>query len=170
LDAGERGVNGKVVASFVVVFALIFGIGLYYVQEFYYYDTVAAEEVTLTAVNIATGEPEEIVADNIEAIDGSSSPIRFRACFTAGMSDAAMSETYQDYPEATPLNAPNWFECFNAQEIGAALEAGEAMAFLSQKEIHDGVDRVIAVFPDGRAFAWNQLNEKFNNEGSEPIQ
>ena len=162
--------NGKVVGSFVLVFALIFGIGLYYVQEFYYYDRVAAEEVTLTLVNVATGEPEEIVVSDLEAIDGSSSPIRFRACFTAGMSDATMSETYQEYPEATPLNAPNWFECFNAQAIGADLEAGDAMAFLSQKEIHDGVDRVIAVYPDGRAFAWNQLNEKFNDEGSEPIQ
>nr|WP_255553747.1 DUF6446 family protein [Maritimibacter sp. DP1N21-5] len=124
----------------------------------------------MTLVNVATGETEEIVANDVEAIDGSSSPIRFRACFQAGMSDAAMSETYQEYPGATPLNAPGWFDCFNAQDIGAALEAGEAMAFLSEKEIHDGVDRVIAVFPDGRAYAWNQLNEKYNDEGSEPIQ
>ena len=43
--------------------------------------------------------------------------------------------------------------------IGAALESGEALAFLSEPEIHPGVDRVVAVFPDGRAFAWHQLND-----------
>ncbi len=37
------------------------------------------------------------------------------------------------------------------------------MAFLGEKDIRDGgVDRVIAVYPDGRAFAWHQLNEKYD--------
>ncbi|MEC7760725.1 MAG: DUF6446 family protein [Pseudomonadota bacterium] len=162
--------NGKIVAGFIVVFTLIFGIGLYYTLVYAYYDRVAAEEVSFTMVNIATGQPEPIIADDIEAIDGSSSPIRFRACFTAGMSSPTMQETYVAYPDPTPLNAPGWFDCFDAQAIGTDLEVGQAVAFLSEKDIHDGVDRVIAVYPDGRAFAWHQLNEKFNDEGSEPIQ
>ena len=57
-----------------------------------------------------------------------------------------------------PLTAPGWFDCFDAVAIGEALEKGEAIAFLSQANIHPGVDRVVAVFPDGRAFAWHQLN------------
>jgi hypothetical protein len=56
-----------------------------------------------------------------------------------------------------PLNAPAAFPCFDAAAIGAALESGEALAFLSEPEIHPGVDRVVAVFADGRAFAWHQL-------------
>jgi hypothetical protein len=162
-------VNGKIVGGFVVVFSLIFGIVLYYTQVYAYYDRVAAEEVTLTLVNLSTGLEEEIVADNIQAIDGSSSPIRFRACFTAGMSSPTIQETYREYPDPTPLNAPGWFDCFDAQEIGTDLEDGQAIAFLSAKDIHDGVDRVIAVYPDGRAFAWHQLNEKYAEGGSEPI-
>ncbi|WP_288925044.1 DUF6446 family protein [uncultured Maritimibacter sp.] len=162
--------NGKLVAGFIVVVTLIFGIVLYYTQVYAYYDRVNAEEVSFTMVNISTGLAEPIIADDIEAIDGSSSPIRFRACFTAGMSSPTMQETYVAYPEPTPLNAPGWFDCFDAQEIGTDLEDGQAVAFLSEKNIHDGVDRVIAVYPDGRAFAWHQLNEKFNDEGSEPIQ
>jgi hypothetical protein len=39
-------------------------------------------------------------------------------------------------------------------------KAGEALAFLSEPNIHPGVDRVVAVFPDGRAFAWHQLNQR----------
>ena len=162
--------SGKLVAGFIVVVTLIFGIVLYYTQVYAYYDWVNAEEVSFTMVNISTGLAEPIIADDIEAIDGSSSPIRFRACFPAGMSSPTMQETYVAYPEPTPLNAPGWFDCFDAQEIGTDLEGGQAVAFLSEKNIHDGVDRVIAVYPDGRAFAWHQLNEKFNDEGSEPIQ
>ena len=34
---------------------------------------------------------------------------------------------------------------------------GEALAFLSQSDIAPDVDRVVAVFADGRAFAWHQF-------------
>jgi hypothetical protein len=35
------------------------------------------------------------------------------------------------------------------------------LAFLSQADISKGVDRVVAVFADGRAFAWHQLNDTY---------
>jgi hypothetical protein len=68
-----------------------------------------------------------------------------------------LTETYRAYQGATPLNAPSWFDCFDATEIGAALENGQALAFLSQSNIAPDVDRVVAVFADGRAFAWHQF-------------
>ena len=37
-------------------------------------------------------------------------------------------------------------------------ERGEALAFLSEPLKDYGMDRVVAVFPDGRAYAWHQLN------------
>ena len=51
----------------------------------------------------------------------------------------------------------------SAAAIGAALETGEAVAFLSQANSHPGVDRVVAVFPDGRAYAWHQLNDSLED-------
>ena len=45
-----------------------------------------------------------------------------------------------------------------AARIGEALEKGEAIAFLSQANIAPQIDRVVAVFPDGRAYAWHQLS------------
>ena len=32
------------------------------------------------------------------------------------------------------------------------------MAFLGEENITYGIDRVIAVMPDGRGFGWNQIN------------
>jgi hypothetical protein len=71
-----------------------------------------------------------------------------------------LTETYRMYERAEPLVAPRGFDCFDAEAIGRALETGEALAFLSEPDIHLGVDRVVAVFGDGRAFAWQQLNGK----------
>ena len=153
--------NGKIVGSFIVVTALVFGAVVYYTQVYAFYDQVAGEDAAVQLTNLATGTPEPIVIEDFEGIDGSSSPIRYRACFTASMSFAAITETYAEYEGATPLTAPGWFSCFDAVAIGEALETGEAVAFLGQKNIQDGVDRVVAIFPDGRGFAWNQLNEKY---------
>ncbi len=152
--------NGKIVAGFIVVTALLAGIGLYYVQEYAYYTPVepasAAAEIRLTALS---GAVEPVPTDAFEGIDSDSSPLRFRACFHLPMSLALMSETYADYPGAEPLIAPRQFPCFDAERIGADLQSGAALAFLSEKNIHPGVDRVVAVYADGRAFAWHELNE-----------
>jgi hypothetical protein len=115
------------------------------------------QEIRLTPI-VGT-LPEPILAEDVSGIDSESSPIRFRACFTTPLSLAMLTETYVAYEGAEPLMAPGWFDCFDAQAIGTALERGEALAFLSEAGIHPGVDRVVAVFPDGRAFAWHQLND-----------
>jgi len=62
------------------------------------------------------------------------------------------------YPDAAPLVAPGWFDCFDADALGAALETGQALAFLSVPNVSYGVDRVIAVTPDGSGYAWHQIN------------
>jgi Family of unknown function (DUF6446) len=151
---------GRIAVGFIVLTALLGGVVLYYTQVHAYYQPVAFQpgaEIRLTPV--AGTLPEPILAEDVTGIDGDSSPIRFRACFTTPLTLAMLSETYRIYDRAEPLTAPGWFDCFDAAAIGAALETGEAVAFLSEAEIHPGVDRVVAVFPDGRAFAWHQLND-----------
>ncbi|MEF3046170.1 DUF6446 family protein [Pseudotabrizicola sp. L79] len=151
--------TGKFAAGFIVISALIAGIAIYYLQVYAFYREVAftpGQEITLTPIE--SGQPEPILAENITGIDADSSPLRFRACFTTPLTQGMLSETYRAYDGAEPLIAPSWFDCFDAVEIGTALERGEALAFLSQENIHTDVDRVVAVFPDGRAFAWTQLN------------
>jgi hypothetical protein len=152
--------NGKIVGGGIVLIGLVAGVAMYWLQVYAFYDearfTPGAE---ITLVPIDSDTPEAIVVADLEGIDATSSPLRFRACFTTPLTQATLTETYRIYDAPTPLTAPGWFDCFDAEAIGAALERGEALAFLSQAEIAVGVDRVVAVFPDGRAFAWHQLNE-----------
>ncbi len=154
--------NGKLVAGGIVLTGLVAGIAMYWLQVYAFYTPVSFTPGTeITLVPIEGAMPEAIVVENIEGIDADSSPLRFRACFTTPLTQATLTETYQLYDAPTPLTAPGWFDCFDADAIGEALERGEALAFLSQSNIAKGVDRVVAVFPDGRAFAWHQLNDTY---------
>ncbi|MCB2137163.1 MAG: histidine kinase [Rhodobacteraceae bacterium] len=152
--------NGKYIAGILVVAALLAGAAVYYLQVYAFYDEVepasAAAVIRLTSV---TGAAEPMLTEGFEGIDADSSPLRFRGCFTTPMTLAMLTETYALYERPTPLIAPNWFTCFDAGRIGDDLASGTALAFLSEKDIHPGVDRVVAVYPDGRAYAWQQLNE-----------
>ena len=69
-----------------------------------------------------------------------------------------LTESYQVYAQAVPLNAPSWFTCFDAAAIGQDILSGKAVAFLGQANVARDIDAVIAVYPDGRAFAWHQIN------------
>ena len=149
--------TGKLLAGAIVISALAAGAAMYYLQVYAFYEPVTAE-APLRLTVIASGAPEPILTDNFEGIDADSSPIRYRACFTTSQSMAMLTETYQTYPDPVPLTGPGWFDCYDARTIGEALKAGEATAFLGEKNIHYGVDRVIAIFDDGRAYAWHQLN------------
>ena len=163
--------NGKIIAGFLVISGLVAGIAMYWLQVYAFYEPVSFQpgnEIRLTP--ITSDVPEVIVADNVTGIDATSSPLRFRACFTTPLSQALLTETYVVYEGAEPLVAPGWFDCFDAARIGKALETGEAIAFLSEKNINSktdaagkvqlsGIDRVVAVMPDGHAYAWHQLND-----------
>jgi hypothetical protein len=143
----------------IVLTAIVAGVSLYYLQVYAYYDEVSAEEageVQLTSV--VSGQPEIIPYENFEAIDSNSSPIRFRACFETPLSQALLTETYVISDDAVPLNGPDWFACYDAQEIGAALESGEAIGFVGVENIEYGIDRMVAIMTDGRGFVWHQIN------------
>lgn len=151
--------NGKIAAGAIVISAAVAGVAIWYLQIYAFYEPVSftpGQEITLTTIE--SGQPEPILAEAVTGIDADSSPLRFRACFTTPLSHAMLSETYVAYDGAVPLVAPGWFDCFDAMAIGTALERGEALAFLSQANVATDIDRVVAVFPDGRAFAWHQLN------------
>lgn len=155
---------GKLAVSVIVVTALIGGIGLWYTAERAFYEPVAfTPGAEIRLVPLVGEAPEPIVVADLAGIDADSSPIKFRACFTTPLSLAMLTETYQPYPEAEPLVAPTGFPCFDATAIGRALETGEALAFLSEPNIRPGVDRVVAVFADGRAYAWHQINDSLKD-------
>lgn len=149
---------GKIIAGGLVLTAAVAGAAMYWLQEYAYYvevDLAGGGGISLTP--IAGGPAVAIPAEDLRVIDAGSSPLRFRACFTTPLGLPALAETYQSYAGPVPLNAPSWFDCFDAAAIGAALEAGQALAFLAKAGIAPQTDRVVAVFPDGRAYAWHQI-------------
>ncbi|SLN23690.1 hypothetical protein ROA7450_00949 [Roseovarius albus] len=151
--------TGKILAAMILIAALAAGVGMYYLQVYHFYEEVegnGTSDVQVTA--LTSGAAQAIAFADFEAIDSESSPIRYRACFTTDLSLDDLKADFTPYPDAVPLTAPGWFDCFDAKEIGAALEAGTAQAFLGVKDIKYGIDRVVAVMDDGRGFVWQQIN------------
>jgi len=150
--------SGKILVLGLLVPAVLAGALMYYLQVYAYYTNLP--DTTVLRVTTETG-PQPLSLAEFEGIDATSSPLRFRACVTLANPAELASATPATKPD--PLTAPAWFDCFDAAAIGAALRRGEATAWLSEHEIARGVDRIIAVFPDGRAYAWHQLNGTLEN-------
>ena len=104
------------------------------------------------------GGDREFRVSNIRGIKGDSSPLKFRACFLTDPGNVN-EKIGEAYPDASPLIAPKWFECFDAAAIGSDIESGDARAVLLRRNIAEGVDRVAAFYRDGRGFAWQQLSQ-----------
>jgi len=153
-------VNGRIPALLILGAALVAGVGVWYAQEYGFYERVDPAGVAITVM--AGGQAVPLQAGDLEAIDASSSPIRWRGCFRL---DQPLPADAEPFAGATPLIGPGWFSCFDAGRIAADLASGAAKAYLSQPEIRPDVDRVIAVYPDGRAFGWHQFNDKTPERG-----
>jgi len=151
--------TGKLLGGSIVIAALIAGAVLYYLQIYAFYSEVDAPADGVTLVLLANGEPEAIPVENFQAIDADSSPIRYRACFTTPFSFGLLTDTFVLAEDMDPRNAPKWFDCFDSKAIGAELEAGTALTFMGQKNVHFGVDRIVAITEDGRGYIWHELND-----------
>lgn len=149
---------GKILAAFIIVTALVAGVSMYYLQVYAFYDDVSAQQADIRVTPLGGGAPTPIGATDIWAIDADSSPIRFRACFQSTLALDDLDAAFERYASAEPLTAPRWFDCFDAEEIGEALERGDAAAFLGTENISYGIDRIVAILPDGRGFVWHQIN------------
>ncbi|QXT41287.1 DUF6446 family protein [Gymnodinialimonas ceratoperidinii] len=145
--------SGRIIVVVIVLSTIIFGLGLWYTNTRAYYAPV--EDLVLT-VQTEDGTLVPLDVSNAEAIDAATSPLRFRACFT--LDDPAPLVDAMPYEDPTPLIPPAWFDCFDATALGEALEAGTAQAYLGAFDTARGVDLVVATFPDGRGYAWTQLN------------
>lgn len=143
--------SGRVLVAAFALFVLIFGAALVYFQVYAYYERVEG----LESIEVAG---KTIPVSAYEGIDASSSGLKRRGCFRVDPAD------FEGLPVAqnpVPLTPPFWFDCFDTGAIAADLEAGRATAYLAAHEELDGIDRVVAVYPDGRAYEWRQLNDKY---------
>ena len=144
--------TGRIAALAIVICAAVAGIAMYYLQVYAYYDELEMQ----IGYQVATpdGGSARLEIADFRGIDSTSSPIRYRACFTI----VGELPPMVDRRGAEPLNAPGWFDCFNAQQIGEDLIAGEARTVLVEENAPWGFDRVMALYPDGRAYVWPSEN------------
>ena len=143
---------GKFLAVLLVACTVLAGGGMYYLQVYGYYQTLP--EQTTFQVAAPDGTLQTLAITGFQGIDATSSPLRYRACFTVTGDLPAMA----DHPAAEPLNAPGWFACFDASVIGADLAAGRARAVTVDSNAVYGFDTVMALYPDNRAYVWPQIN------------
>ncbi|MBE1282956.1 MAG: histidine kinase [Rhodobacteraceae bacterium] len=151
--------TGKLIALVILILAAAGGGAMYYLQVYaYYYDVEAQPGRDVMLLADVAGDPAPIAYSDFRAIDADSSPIRYRACFATTESPEDLAARFVTLDEQVPRTAPGWFDCFDAEDIGAELKAGTATAYLSAKNIEYGVDRVVAVTGDGRGYVWHELN------------
>ncbi len=150
--------TGKLLAIILGLSAVLAGAGMYYLQVYGFYYEVEpkpGQDVALLPVDGET--PQPIAYSSFQAIDADSSPIRYRACFNTDLSEEQLSG-FMPVENAEPLTAPGWFDCYDAVAVAEALKNGQAQAYMSAKNIHYGVDRIVAITEDGRGFVWHSLN------------
>ncbi len=148
----------RVIIVAMLLMAATLGGVLYYQQVYAYYEEVQATDDAVRLTTVSLGDIEPIIVQSFEGIDAVSSPLRYRACFETTLSLAMLTETFVIVDNAEPRVAPNWFDCFNAAQIGADLQT-EAVAFMGIENVEYGIDRIVAIYPDGRGYAWHQINE-----------
>ena len=143
---------GRLAIAALLGASALIGTFLWYAVNYGHYESAdLSDSIGLAGLEIS----------EFDAIKGSASPLKFKACFVVSADSDAISSRFGTYRNPVPLVAPKWFTCFDAKRIGMALESGEARAYLISENVSDGIDRVAAVFEDGRAYAWHQLNSKF---------
>jgi len=145
--------------SALIVSALAIGAGIWYSSTVGSYDRVT----DIDALPVA-GELRAIA--DYQGLDGVSSPLKLRGCFTQDW-DVAASDAHRD--EATPLVTPGWFDCFDALQIDADIQAGTATVLISEENNPFGFTTYLAVYQDGRGVLWRQINAcgEAQFEGSE---
>ena len=146
----------RLIIGFALGLVLFTG-ALWYFQTYAFYRDLPEQPLII-------GEKTYPLSD-WQGIEATSSPLKLRACFT--LSDetvATIAEQHSAGDGAEPLIAPSWFECFDAEMIGRALEAGKATAYALPDPGADGIIAWLAIFPDGRAYKWHQLHPRFANQ------
>ena len=139
--------SGRVFIFLFMGFTVIFAIGLWYFQTRGYLEEISGvEAVEIDGVAYPVTE--------YRGMDADTSPLRMRGCFRVAGEVFGPTE-----PEPTPLTTPGWFDCFDVETLTADLASGAARALRASFNTPDGFDRIVAIYPDGRAYQWRQMNE-----------
>ena len=146
--------SGRTLAIGFLLVTAVFGVALWYFQTYAFYRDLLEQPFEIGG--------EVYPVEGWEGIDATSSPLKRRVCLTLSEEVAlAVSAAVPPTEGAEPLVAPGWFECFDAKAISRDLEAGRATAHALGESAFDGIDEWMALYPDGRAYLWRQVNPSY---------
>lgn len=146
--------NGRHLVLGFLAFVAVFAVALVWFQEFAFYERQPAV-ATLPVAG------RQVPVSDYQGIDAVSSPLKLRGCLRI---DPAAVAGLDPAPDATPLNPPSWFRCFDSGALTADLAAGAATAYAIGRDDPPGFDRMLAVYPDGRAYLWRQLGAAYADQ------
>ena len=138
-------VSGKYVIVGLVAFLFLFAMALWWSQNHAFYEETQSDEVVIAGTVYPVSQ--------WLGIDAASSPLKMRACFLI-LEDIDAPPAFEPVPRV----APGWFRCFNAEVIAENLNRKYSRAYTAQFNDPYGFDRIVAVFPGGRAYMWRQPN------------
>lgn len=143
--------SGTLIGIGFAAIALIAGASIYYLQGYAYYHEVEG----LDSVEIGGAR---FAVSGYQGLDNDSLPLRLRGCFTLADPEGALAAGEPD-PDAEPFEAPSWFECWDVEQLSRDLEAGRAQAVVAARVTTGEFDteRLVAIYPDGRAFQWRRI-------------
>lgn len=154
--------KGKIVVLILVISTILGGVSLYYLQVYYFYTVLDGSDPQLKVTVLLRKEKttESIDFYDFKGIDADNSPLKYRSCFNI-VDIGRIKSISIPVLDPVPITAPHWFPCFKAKDLGLDIEKGRVEVILSEQDIFTGIDRVLAFYPDGRAYSWHQLNNKY---------
>ena len=133
-----------------------FTAALWYFQTYAYYRDLPLDPDRLGA---------EYPIETWRGIDASSSPLKLRVCLTVSEETAIRFRDDQfELAGGEPLVAPGWFDCFDAKAIARDLQSHQADLYSLGPSGFDGIDEMLALYPDGRGYIWRQLDPAFTTQ------
>ena len=116
----------------------------------------APAQIKLELTSVVSDQPEEIPVTDLNVVAATHADMH--GCFRTELSLPMLTETYHLYDAADPITPAGALDCFDAETIRKDMQADIALAFLARADVVDGLDRVVVIYDDGRAFVWNQPN------------
>ena len=148
---------GRILVIVGALGLVLFTAALWYFQNHAFYEELPLQPLVMNG--------REYPVESWQGIDAATSPLKRRVCLT--VASATAGQIRDDLPkraEGEPLVAPYWFECFDAKTLARDLAAGEAGLYMIGASGFDGIDEVLALYPDGRGFIWRQLKPEFRTQ------
>lgn len=147
--------SGTLLGAGILLIGTVFGVGMWYSQQIGYYERV--EGLTEVTIN---GTP--FAVSGYEGVDGRTSPLKLRGCFLLDDPAGAIAAG-EPAPDAVTLTTPSHVACFDAEGILADIRSGAATAIMAGLDEGDGADLYMAIYPDGRGYAWRLANDKYED-------